>query len=1327
MENYNGLGYNSGWKISVSVLKHWRVGGITLENRKYQVKKEDYNEASPILSVSTQKIEIEVSAFSIYTGAIKINNIGEGQLEGRIFSKMDYVQFTPEEWRSNEQVILYRIDTQEMRWGREYEDVWLIESNGGELEIFVHLHITKPLLTIDEQHSISDMISFSEYAKAHWNRAKDVFFSPLFLNWLIQNNDVESQKIYHQLSMMPHKDWALEYFLRLTRCKQKPSLLVQDKTRKIEIYPTGDKYIEKGIVLYKNGWGLMDIQLETNVNWIHFSKSHYTHEDFRRDKLIINYEILPDKILHKKDFGCIYIICEDVRIPYEIRVIKKDIFNITFPKDTYKEEDRGLLIIENKTGYDAKIQITPQEPWIQFEAKKFLIAKRAEIPFKVRLTGWDKLGLGKKPYYETKIHIVAQAKTYKYQKDVTVKIDNFNLEALTNHEETTDDVSSDSQLVHAMTYWVKAQLYEQEKNDYYTKALNFLNRIYIENPANFKIGLMIIALNLRLERYDKAYSLLKNYLKFKKYFKSTDKTIIGVIYYLKALLDYYCGKHRLIQQSLKIFNECIEKQQSGILYFLKAKLEKELFNEDYNEIKYYYEAYSHGFRSPLLYVEVFRLFCSNYSNFYNMKDMMRNTLIWVMKHKLLDEDILKLFAGWMLQSPDDFRMPKSFLEQIYYQLDTNEALSLLCNAYIEEGKKDQQALKLYEKAIERRIFVKGIYLAYLKTAHALDIRDIPLSILQAALLKENFDEPLTAYIYALLCTNTQYKMLFQIYYNKIIQFGENSLKNNRKGKYYIDIYFKMLEKNSNHPLLKRVIFEHLFLYEIHVKSPQVKYLWIMEKEKSNMATYTVNNDTLYIEAASSDLKNLTILCVGQRQKSFYSKDYIEIYKLIQDIPVELLFEYYEEGYKTIDLLIALTCHFIDQIQKNAEIDSIFHKAEQIIMECLENSALSDDFRRKTSAALGSLLTRRNSPEKAAPYFKLLNPIELSPSQIEDGINALLEKDETLLAVQWAQRHDLMHSATKFKLVKKSIGLGIVGAFIANLSYELFLEGEYDKDIETYLVTHYEGSLKTWLVLRDLFISFNKPTVDLDQKILEKGIWIRELNEELEKVFVSLYEKEKTFPIIQEFIYYCSYEILVNNKTISQGTLEKFEEIFLDTKDMILGSAMLHIYPKLKIRGKDKMILPIFEWMKENQFIFPIVKENKDKFPYFSYIEQNVPFIHRTKWGREVTFCYKIQGFPLNRKRMYPVAFNVYAVCVSLFYNEDMEYYIEELDEEGNCVLSEVYSYHHDVKALSNDSSELYNLLNNAIIYSENSEMEKTEMILETLIDGNQKNNTGYLL
>lgn len=1302
-----------------------------MKNNRYEVKREYYTETPPILTTSTNELNIEISAFSIYTGAIRIKNIGKGDLEGRIFSKMSYAQFTPNEWQDNEPVILYRIDTKAMMWGRRYEDVWLIESNGGEQEISVHIDVKKPLLIINEHHSISSLEEFSVYAKDNWNSAKNVFFSPLFSNWLIQNKELRLHRIYSQLSMTTHKDWALEHFIRLTGYKQKPSLWIQEQVRKIVLFPPYDMPIEKGIIVRKKGWGLIDIDLKSNVKWIRLSKTHYTYEDFRQDKLIINYEILGDRINNKKEIGYIYIIYEDVRISYEVRVTAKEIFSITLSKKSYAQEDNGFLIIENNTGEDAMIEISPQEQWIQFETRKYLISKRAEIPFIVRLTSWDKFGLGKKPYYQTIINVKSNPKRYKFNDNFTIKVDTINLQPFIEQwYEEIDEVndSYNAKYSKAMSCLINSYIYKQ-KSEYLIKALNLFYNIYQENPIDLKVVLFIIQLNLQLERYEEGYSLLKALLKFKKYFKVNDKTLLGIIYYFKAILDYYRGKHMFIQKSIKALDECLESQNSGVLYFLKAKLEKELFDENKNELKYYFEAFNHGFRSPFLFFEVYRIITSNIYNFYNMKDMLRIVFIWAIRYKLFNIENIKLFTNWMLQYQNTLIMPISYIEDIHNKWDTSETLSLLCSICMKENKKDEVSLKIYEKAIERRIYVKGIHLAYLETSYKLGKRDIPPSILQSALLKEEFDEELTAYIYSILCTGSQNKMLYQINYSKILLFGEKSLRSNKKGKYYIDIYIKLLEKTPNNYLLKRIIFEHLFLYEIFIKSPLVKYIWIMENEKENMTTFTVDGDKLYIEAASDKVEDLVILCVGQKQRSFYSIDYISITKLIKEIPIQILLEHYEEGYKNTNLLISLTKYFINQIQQNIELSSISNKAEEIMLECLENSLLSNDFREKTSGALGSLFSRNNDFKKAASYYKLLNPNDLSSIQVQEGINAFIENSEIELAIQWAQKCEEINTQIKYSLTKKSIDLGIINPLIINISYELFQKGQYDEKIERYLINYYEGILGNWYKIRDAMTSLGKPTHNLDIIILDKGVWVKSLSEDLEKIFHDLYEKEKISPSIQNFISYCSYEILINKKLITLKTLHKFEEIFANTKDMILGLAMLHIYPRYldSIEDKKNIILPIFEWMKANQFILPIVKDKQDKFPYFSYIEQNVPFIHHTRWGRKVTFCYKIQGFPLIRKKMYPVAYNLYAICISIFYSEDMEYYIEEMDEEGNCILSEVRSYHYDTIRINTDTNELYERLNNAIIYSKDQEFEKAEKILETIIYESQRNNIGYLL
>jgi len=394
-----------------------------LKNTFYAIKSEEYNEEHPVLSVSVNELKLEIAAFSVYTGAFKINNEGKGKLKGRIISKNGYVTFNPEEFEANEQVIIYRIDTKELLKDNHYTDYWLIESNGGEKEILADISISYPLLIIDDKNTIADLKEFASYAKNNWSNAKEIFFSPLFLSWIYHNNDTMVINIYKQVSELTDKDWALEYFFRLTALKQIPALWIKEDERNIELMPANKLPLLKTLVLHKRGWGLLEGEIKTDVNWIRVKKNHFNLADFENNRLIIDYEILPDKIKNRVSFGKIIIQYEDKEIIYHIKLLRKDELMFSFSKKSYKQEDVGVLIVNNYTGEDLLLEIIPKDPWIIFEAKKYIIGKYAEIPFRVHMTRWHKMGLGKLPYYDTFIEILANTKR-KRLKQKMIKIIN---------------------------------------------------------------------------------------------------------------------------------------------------------------------------------------------------------------------------------------------------------------------------------------------------------------------------------------------------------------------------------------------------------------------------------------------------------------------------------------------------------------------------------------------------------------------------------------------------------------------------------------------------------------------------------------------------------------------------------------------------------------------------------------------------------------------------------------------------------------------------------------------------------------------------------------
>ena len=218
-------------------------------------------------------------------------------------------------------MIIYRIDTKELIRDYHYKDIWLIETNGGEKEILVDISITYPLLIIDDKNSISDLKEFASYAKATGAMQKK-YFSPLFISWINNNKNIGFINIYNQITTIKDKDWALEYFLRLAGLKHTPSLWIQENERIIDMSPINNKALLKSLVIRKRGWGLLRVKLVA-MKLDKIKKTSFNLMDFDNNKLIVDYEVLADRITNKISLRKIYVKYEDKEIVYNIKLIRK--------------------------------------------------------------------------------------------------------------------------------------------------------------------------------------------------------------------------------------------------------------------------------------------------------------------------------------------------------------------------------------------------------------------------------------------------------------------------------------------------------------------------------------------------------------------------------------------------------------------------------------------------------------------------------------------------------------------------------------------------------------------------------------------------------------------------------------------------------------------------------------------------------------------------------------------------------------------------------------------------------------------------------------------
>jgi hypothetical protein len=179
--------------------------------------------------------------------------------------------------------------------------------------------------------------------------------------------------------------------------------------------------INHSFIIHKKGWGYIEAEVYTDQKWIQIEKKKLFVEDFIDDQIEVRYKVIPEYIEEKVNGAYIKIVAGEQQLRHEVIVKKLPLIRLSLSKLGFYPEDKGHLIIENFTGEDLKLKVAPGEKWIQFEARKYLIGKKAEIPFEVKLTRWIRLA-NKKPFYETTIQVKSKSRKYTFTKDIEIHV-----------------------------------------------------------------------------------------------------------------------------------------------------------------------------------------------------------------------------------------------------------------------------------------------------------------------------------------------------------------------------------------------------------------------------------------------------------------------------------------------------------------------------------------------------------------------------------------------------------------------------------------------------------------------------------------------------------------------------------------------------------------------------------------------------------------------------------------------------------------------------------------------------------------------------------------
>lgn len=269
-----------------------------MRKRIQELARGKFEYARPLLSFSTDKVEIDVLEGKDYTGDFVITSANRVPMRGIIYSSDARMECLTPQFEGEEVRIRYQFHSNGLVEGDIQKGEFLIVCNQGEYNLSFVVSISK-LYADTSAGKIKNLTEFAELAKHSQSEAYHLFFSKNFKN-IIRPDEIKARLLYEGLSQGTASMQKVEEFL-IGIQKKEPITIHMKQERANYSYVSESR--KECVELYKDHWGSIDIAIHSDALFLVPAKTHLTEEDFIGSVCIFDYYINEDKLHAGRNYG----------------------------------------------------------------------------------------------------------------------------------------------------------------------------------------------------------------------------------------------------------------------------------------------------------------------------------------------------------------------------------------------------------------------------------------------------------------------------------------------------------------------------------------------------------------------------------------------------------------------------------------------------------------------------------------------------------------------------------------------------------------------------------------------------------------------------------------------------------------------------------------------------------------------------------------------------------------------------------------------------------------------------------------------------------------
>lgn len=872
-------------------------------------------------------------------------------------------------------------------------------------------------------------------------------------------------------------------------------------------------------------------------------------------------------------------------------------------------------------------------------------------------------------------------------------------------EKTAQNRNTVKSAIIMVSRYYSSYLLGNEKN--LQKAYYVAVKAYKINPSNIDLFLYTIFLNIEMQNTDIASDMLNAFKPYYGYYKNKKLKIYAKYLFLLILLELNNKKSK---KYLNILIQLSKKEDSYFYYELLGYIYIKLNNKS-NAYTYLESAFKKGSRSIYTFLGFYEISKLNGKCFKS--DILLSFLRWANRNQIINK--------YILDKNKDIIIPLvyrnlSLFKSIYMNIDIEWLLIEICRTL--QRKKDYSisSYKFYKEAERKQIYIQEFNEILMISSSINGIEELSRYSMEFYIQNNNLNININIkpFIYHLLITNKKLNNLISIYNMKeyIINFAISSIKLNLTGRYFNSIYRYALEhlKDVNEDvanLIEKHLYNNLFIYKLVVSNPLVGYVWVNETEKRESNVYKVENGSCKIKVCTNYFRSVYL---DKKQKNIIENE-TTLIRQIENEDIWLYKYFLDKGYEDLEIFIALSAYHIKSSKLDVDAISILNKT-------ISFKEISQTFRMQINAVLGNALFLQNRYDKALKYYNEVDNYNLNEKYIEIMLNVFINTNEYDKAIKLIlKKSTYITEKSLFNALKRLSKYEKYHTIIVGYVYQFLVKGWYDRSLLDIVLKYYNGSQEEWQRLSTSLNNMSIIEIRIDEIILENSIWTHNFNIASQLVFLRMYNTCPLNLLIDKFVYYTCYEVLINFVKLEHEMIIALENIYEEKKDVLLGYALSNIYSRYNINSDKsyKILKDTISHMEKHSIILPSIKQIKDKNILTSYIEKSESFIYKCAPGKKVYIYYKFENDrEFRQSPMKYIKFGVYMYVIPIFYNEVIRYYFLE-DDGQNSIITNEYTTINSKAYIKENTGDKFFEINNALIYEQMFKYNEVENIATRLV------------